>query len=408
MIGAVIVFWFSLAVWLYIYFGYPALLWVVSRLKPRPVREADVQPTVSFIIAAYNEEKVMARKIENCLSLDYPPDRVEVIVASNGSVDRTDEIVRGWYDPRVKLVSLPLPGKVAALNEAVRSATGEVLVFTDADFFLDRHSLREIGRKFADPEVGGVCGARNTSVRRGGDATGEGEGMYHRWDKWQKTRESRIGSVFAADGLLYAIRRELYTPPPDPTQSDDIAISTRVVLQGYRLLYEPKATAWEAAPLYAKDEFPRKIRVTNHSVRALLGLGTRLFTAGFYSLELLSHKLVRHFIPFFLILLFVSNALIARTAPFYMLTMIGQLALYGLAIAGAAARGRSIGRSPLLTVPYYFCFVNIAALLGIVSILGGRRLHAWSPRSGQGIPSVARDPDGRRHPVRESSPRSRF
>ncbi len=373
-------FWSSLGVCIYIYFGYPALLWIVSRLRPRPVREGDVEPFATFVIAAYNEERNIAAKIENTLSLDYPRDRIEVLVISNGSTDRTNEIVRSHADPRVRLIVLERPGKMEALNEGARAASGEILVFTDADFFLDIHSLREIARKFADPEVGGVCGTRGSGMQRDGDATGEGEGMYGRWDRWQKVRESEIGSVFAADGLLYAIRKELYVPIADPAQADDIAISARVVLQGRRLLFEPKATAWERSTVRAKEEFRRKQRVTNHSVRALLNLRSALFNRGFYSVELLSHKLVRHLVPFFLItLLFASIALIRR-GPFYVLALAGQLAVYLLATAGALLRDRVIGRSKLLTVPYYFCFVNAAALFGVLSILRGERLTAWSTR----------------------------
>jgi cellulose synthase/poly-beta-1,6-N-acetylglucosamine synthase-like glycosyltransferase len=381
ILAATIVFWVCLAVCVYIYFGYPALLWVISRVRPRPVAEAEVTPPVTFIIPAYNEERNIAAKIENTLSLDYPPDRIEVLVMSNGSTDRTDDIVRGFTDPRVQLVAMPRPGKMEALNEGARRATGEILVFTDADFLLDHHTLREMARKFADPEVGGVCGARNTSVTRDGDATGEGEGMYARWDKWQKVRESRIGSVFAADGLLYAIRRELYQPILDPAQSDDMAISMRVVVQGYRLLYEPKATAYEKATVRASEEFRRKIRITNHSVSALLKLGLPLVTSGFYSVELLSHKLIRHFIAYFLIPLFAANAVLLRTSPFYVLTFAGQLAVYGLALAGAAVRERPIGRSRFFTVPYYFCFVNAAAFFGILTMLRKRKLTAWSTRA---------------------------
>ena len=381
MIAAKIIFWISLAVCVYIYFGYPVLLWFMSRFRSRPVREADVYPMATFIIPAFNEGRSIARKIENTLSLDYPADRIEVLVVSNGSTDSTESIVRGWPDKRVRLIALPQPGKMGALNEGAKAATGDVLIFTDADFYLDRHSLRELARKFADPQVGGVCGARRAAAPNGAESTGEGEGMYHRWDRWQKIRESRIGSVFAADGLLYAIRRDLYVPVSLASQADDIAISTRVVLQGYRLLFEPGATAWEEAVISAPEEFQRKVRVTNHSVRALLAIGTPLFTSGFYSLELLSHKLVRHFIPFFLIPLFLSNVVLARESPLYSLTMAGQLVFYGLAILGAVLRRHGAGRARILTVPYFFCFVNTAALLGILSIFRRHRVEAWSTRS---------------------------
>lgn len=381
MTFALIVFWLCLAVVVYIYFGYPALLWLLSRVRPRPVAEGDAHPRATFVIPAYNEERTIAAKIENTLGLDYPPEQLEVLVVSNGSTDRTNEIVRSYSDPRVRLLALEKPGKMQALNEGVRAATGEIIVFSDADFLLDTHSLNEIARKFNDPEVGGVCGARKSSVKREGDTTGEGEGLYGRWDKWQKVRESRIGSVFAADGLLYAIRKQLYVPITDAAQADDIAISARVVLQGYRLLFEPNATAWEKATVRAEEEFGRKIRVTNHSVRALLNLGSSLYTSGLYSVELLSHKLVRHFVPFFLIPLLAANIALVRLSPFYVLTLIGQLAIYALAIAGALLRDHPLGRSRLFYIPYFFCFVNAAAFLGVLSIFRGRKLEAWSTRA---------------------------
>jgi biofilm PGA synthesis N-glycosyltransferase PgaC len=392
IVFAGIVFWFCLAVCLYIYFGYPALLWVLSRLRPRPVREGDVTPLVTFVIAAYNEEKVIAEKVTNSLSLDYPADRIEVLVVSNGSKDRTDEIVRGFTDPRVKLLALPEPGKMQALNEGAQAARGEILVFTDADFLLDPHTLRRMMAKFADPEVGGVCGSRNTSVARGGDATGAGEGLYARWDKWQKTLESRIGSVFAADGLLYAIRKDLYVPIADLHAADDIWISTAIPLQGYRLVFDPQATAFERAGVQAEQEFGRRIRVTNHSVRGLLALRGHLFTHGFYSLELLSHKLVRHMIPFFLIPLLAASAVLAFHGPFYAVALAGQVAVYGLALLGWALRNRPVGRAKPLFVPYYFCFVNATAFFGLLSIARRRNITAWGPRGGALPSAESRDP----------------
>jgi cellulose synthase/poly-beta-1,6-N-acetylglucosamine synthase-like glycosyltransferase len=376
-----VVFWSCLAVCAYVYFGYPALLALLSRVRPRPVKEAEIHPRVTFVIAAYNEERNIAAKIENSLGVDYPANAIEVLVVSNGSTDATNEIVRQWRDERVRLIALEQPGKAQALNEGARAATGEILVFTDADFFLDAHSLAQITYKFADPEVGGVCGARGPGMKREGDATGDGEGLYGRWDKWQKVRESRIGSVFAADGLLYAIRKSLYVPIADPDQADDIAISARVVLQGYRLLFEPQATAWERSVVRAEEEFRRKIRVTNHSVRALLNLGRNLFTRGFYSVELLSHKLVRHLVPLFIIPLFAASILLGRVNAFYALALLGQAALYALAVAGALLRNSTIGHAKPLAVPYYFCFVNAAALFGVISIFRGRRTRAWSSRA---------------------------
>lgn len=391
MIAAI--FWVSLGVCVYVYIGYPALLWAVSRFRTRPVREGDITPHVTFVIAAYNEERVIGEKIANSLSLDYPADRIDVLVVSNGSVDRTNEIVAGHADPRVQLLALPRPGKMQALNEGAKAAKGEILVFTDADFLLDAHTLRLMVSKFADPEVGGVCGSRNTNVRREGDATGEGEGLYARWDKWQKTLESRIGSVFAADGLLYAIRRDLYVPTEDVHAADDIIVSTRIPLQGYRLVFEPAATAYERAGVHAEQELGRRVRVTNHSMRALLALRSHLFTHGFYSLELLSHKLIRHMIPFFLIPLFVTSAILAPGSVVAGVALAGQVLVYALALAGWVLRNRPAGRAKVLYVPYYFCFVNAGAFLGLLSILRGNRVNAWAPRGGETIPSAPESSD---------------
>lgn len=382
ILAATIVFWLCFAVCLYIYFGYPAMLWVISRFRHKPVREADVTPRATFVIAAYNEEGVIGKKIENVLSLDYPEDKVEILVVSNGCTDRTCEIVRGYTDPRVRLIELKEPGKMEAVNEGVRQATGEVIVFSDADFFLEPHTLRLMARKFADPEVGGVSGARKPGITRKGDATGEGEGMYVRWDKLQKILESRIGSVFAADGLLYAIRKELYVPLTDPSRGDDMTISSQIPLQGYRLIFEPNATAWENATIHAKQEFRRKVRIANRCTRALLGNGKRLFTSGFYAVEVLSHKVVRHMIPFFLIPMLIASIILAPHSAFYAVMLAGQLLVYVLAIFGALLRDTKAGYWKPFSVPYYFCFVNAAAFVGLCKLIAGGGVSSWSTRAG--------------------------
>jgi cellulose synthase/poly-beta-1,6-N-acetylglucosamine synthase-like glycosyltransferase len=382
ILAATLVFWICFAVCLYIYFGYPAMLWVISRFRNRPVREGDVTPRATFVIAAYNEEGVIGKKIENVLSLDYPAEQLEVLVVSNGCTDRTNDIVRGYLtDPRVRLIALEQPGKMQAVNEGVRQATGEIIVFSDADFFLDHHTLRLMARKFADPEVGGVSGARKPGITRKGDATGEGEGMYVRWDKLQKILESRIGSVFAADGLLYAIRKELYVPLTDPSRGDDMTISSQIPLQGYRLIFEPQATAWENATIHARAEFRRKVRIANRCTRALLGNGRRLFTSGFYAVEVLSHKVVRHMIPFFLIPMLAASVVLAPRSVFYAVMLGGQVLVYLLAIAGAVLRDTKAGYWKLFSVPYYFCFVNAAAFVGLLKLIRGQGTHAWTTRA---------------------------
>jgi cellulose synthase/poly-beta-1,6-N-acetylglucosamine synthase-like glycosyltransferase len=376
------IFGFGIAalVTLYIYFGYPALLWILARLRPRPIARADVTPPVTLVVPTYNEEDVVERKIRNALALDYPRERLEVLILSDGSTDATCSIVRAFEDDVVRLIELPRGGKAAALNCGASEARGEILVLTDANVELAADAVKVLARAFADPEVGGVSGKKKSIVRKGADTTELGENLYWRWDQWQKTLESAIGSIFAADGTLYAIRRSLYVPIADPAQADDIAISARVVLQGYRLVFDPEAVAYEEAPVEGADEFRRKVRVTNHSVRALLNLGSALWTSGCYSVELLSHKLVRHLIPFFLIALLLSSAWLARSSHLFGLILALQALFYVFAMAGALLRHRRGGALRLFSVPYYFCLVNAAAFFGVLSIARGTRVREWSPR----------------------------
>lgn len=383
------IFGLCLAGCVYIYFGYPALIWLLARLRPRPVRPAPIRPAVTIVIPAHDEEAVLEATLEHCLALDYPADRLQVVVVSDGSTDRTEEIARQYAarraGPEVELVPIPPSGKAAALDAGVARARGEIVVFTDANNVLDPEALIHLVEPFADPEVGGVCGNKRYRRGTGADATELGENLYWRWDKWQKRLESRIGSIFAADGALYALRRELYAPLDDPAQADDIAISARVVLQGYRLLYEPRAVVYEEPPEEGRAELRRKIRVTNHSVRALWNLGSGLWTSGFYSVELLSHKFFRHLMPFVLLPLLGTNLALAvgGVAPFGTLLVLHG-AFYGLAGLGALLRGTRAGRLRLVSIPYYFTLVNTAALLGVLSILRGERLARWTPREGLG------------------------
>jgi cellulose synthase/poly-beta-1,6-N-acetylglucosamine synthase-like glycosyltransferase len=386
---AVVVFACSLAVCAYVYFGYPGLIFLLSRLRPRPVARAAVHPPVTIIVPVHDEEDVIEAKVRNCLGLRYPAGRLEVLVVSDGSTDRTEEIVERQAGGPLRLVRRPREGKAAALNEGARLARGEILVFTDANTLLEAVALERLVETFADSEVGGVCGNKMLRPRAGADATQGGEGLYWRYDKWQKGLESAIGSIFAADGTLYAVRRPLFVPIADRAQADDIAVSTRVVLQGFRLVFEPAAVAWEEAPAEGGAEFRRKVRVTNHSVRALLALGPRLWSSGFYSVELVSHKLLRHLVPFFLVALFVSNVAAAVASTPFRAVLTIQLLFYAAALVGWLLRRRA-GRSRLLTVPYYFCLVNLAALLGVLSIARGERLAAWTPRSGLRVGGDAR------------------
>lgn len=378
---ALALFWLALGLTVFVYFGYPLVLAVLAKLRPRPVRKEPVRPSVTVVVPAFNEEAEIGAKVDDALALAYPEELLDVVVVSDGSTDATDEIVRRREGPRVRLLRRPREGKVRALAAGVAAARGEIVVLTDANARLEPESVARLVESFADPEVGGVCGNKRYVEAAGADSTERGEGIYWRWDKLQKRLESRIGSIFAADGAFYALRRELFVPLEDPAQADDIAYSTRVVLQGRRLVYEPAAVAWEPAPTEGGAELRRKVRVTNHSVRALLNLGGALWTSGFYSFELVSHKLLRHFLPFALLALLAANALLAVERPLFRWSLAAQALFYLAALVGWLLRRRPIGRCPALAVPYFFTFVNVAALLGILSIWLGRRHATWRPRS---------------------------
>ena len=366
----------------FLYFGYPMVLWMVGRLRPRPVRRGPARPRISVIVPVFNEERVVRPKLESLLAQRYPRDLMEILVVSDGSTDRTEDIVRSFGDDRIELVKRPRQGKVAALNEGVARAKGDVVALTDANAILKADALALLAESFADPEVGAVSAVQTYAAAGAGDSTAGGEGAYWRYDTWLKRLESTIGSMFAADGSLYCLRRALYVPITDPAQADDIAVSTRVVLQGFRLVLDERAVVVEEAPAESTQEFRRKVRVTIHSVRALLNLGRDLWFSGFYSFELLFHKLFRHYVPVLLIGMFLSSAILAGSSPLMLWLTLAQLSFYFLALLGFLLRRHPAGSWRLFSVPHFFVLVNGAALFGIVQLALGARPATWTPRSG--------------------------
>lgn len=365
----------------YAYAGYPILLLLMNLVRRRPIRRGPVEPSFSIIIPAHNEAQILARKLDSILNQDYPPARIDVLVASDGSTDDSAAIVAGYNDHGIRFLDYPRGGKAATLNRAVTEAHNDILVFTDANAILAPGTLRAIASNFADPEVGGV----SANERREPDTTtspaGLGERLYWEYDKWVKLAESRIGSIVSASGSLYAIRRNLFVPIVDPSATDDFAISTQVVRAGYRLVFEPDAVTWE--PPVARDdiEYNRKVRIVTRGLRSVWGVRELLlpWRGGFYSVQLWSHKVVRRLVGIFAVGIFVSNLSLVRR-PFWRLVMGIQLALYGMAVAGWRGAGRPWARKPWFYVPYYFCLSNVAATLGVIQFLRQRRVTIWEPR----------------------------
>ena len=375
-------FWLALAALIYVYAGFPLLVVAVGWLRRQTVSKKPITPTMSLIVAAYNEEKNIEQRLENALELDYPEKSLEIIVASDGSTDRTEEIVEGYADWGVRLVRLPRRGKIPALNAAVPHATGEILVFSDANSMYHRQALRKLARNFADPEVGGAAGNTAYTIPEESESSSRGEDLYWNYDTWLKELESQSGSVVSAHGGMYAIRRELYQPIPDPAVTDDFAISTAVVEQGKRLVFEKEALSYEAAVPEAAREFRRRTRLMTRGMRGLL-LRKRLlnpFRYGFYSVVLFSHKVLRRLLPVALLVLFACSAALGASGALYLIAAAGQAAFYSVAGAGYLLRRTRFGQQKYLYIPFFYCMANVAALVAVAKLIRGERIALWQPQ----------------------------
>jgi cellulose synthase/poly-beta-1,6-N-acetylglucosamine synthase-like glycosyltransferase len=375
-----ILFWGSITLILYAYVGFTLVLLVRSVWR-RPVRKADITPTISLVIVAHNEAATIAAKLENALASDYPCDKLQIIVASDGSDDGTDETVARFADRGVRLFTFPRQGKIPALNAAVAQATGEILALTDANSLFAPDSLSALVRPFADPAVGGVAGNQCYSSGNG-NAASFGERLYWAFDRWLKSLGSRSGNVISSTGAIHAIRRDLFQPVPLGV-GDDFIISTRVILQGYRLVFEPAAIARESTASSDRAEFQRKVRVI---VRGLRGLWVvrALFNPirhGFYSLQIASHKLLRWCVGWLLLVLLATSIGLNGTAATYRIALWGQVAIYGLAVAAMVLRQTPLARFRLFrlfSIPFFFCLANVAAIQAWLQLMTGKRVDAWN------------------------------
>lgn len=375
-------FWVCIALLVYAYVGFPLLVMLVGAIRNRSVRKEPVTPAISLIIAAYNEEDCIGERLENALATDYPREALEIIVASDGSSDGTEEIVSDYATRSVRLLRLPRYGKIHALASAVREATGAVLVFSDANIDVEPQALRKIAGNFADPMVGGVVGNTSYRIQRGSESSSHGESSYWRYDTWIKALESRTGSVVSAHGGLYAIRRELFQVPADAAVTDDFFISTGVVEQGFRLVFEPDARAYENAIPAAAREFSRRVRLMTRGLRGVSLRRSLLnpFRYGFYSVVLFSHKILRRLLPLALLLLLASSVYLQGYHPFFGLALAGQLIFYLLALAGYGLRTTKLGRSKPLLIPFFYCMANLAALFALLRFARGERITLWQPQ----------------------------
>lgn len=380
---ASVIFWLSLFLIFYVYAGFPLLVMLAAKLRKQTVTRAPIEPKVTLIIAAWNEERSIARRLENALELDYPRDKLEIIVASDGSDDATVEIGRRFEKSGVIVLDLPRRGKIFALNDAVARASGAILVFSDANSMYDARAIRMLVRNFADDKVGGVCGNQiYLKQHQSFDSTSQGEHLYWNFDKWLKQKESEAGSIVSADGAMYAIRKSLYLPPASAAVTDDFAISTGVIEQGYRLVFESEAIAFEEPMAAATREFSRKVRIMNRGLRGVI-LRKKLLNPlryGFYSVELFSHKVLRRLVPFLLLTALFSNFPLSSLWPPYLWFAAAQTSFYLLAGIGYVLRSHRVGKSKVFYVPFFYCLANAAAMTAVVRLLSGKRIELWQPQ----------------------------
>ncbi|MFU8858675.1 MAG: glycosyltransferase family 2 protein [Deferrisomatales bacterium] len=374
---AFFIFWLCLLALAYVYAGYPLLLWVIPKRDVAARRDVpDSQcPTVSLVIAAYNEEAVIEEKVRNALALDYPRNRLEVWVASDGSTDGTNAILTRYEEQGVKVHYVsPRGGKTRALNLTVPLTSGDVLVFSDANAMYRPDAIRKLVRHFAEPAVGGVTG--DVQLQNEDVSFGQSEGLYYRYERYIQLMESRFHSIVGVDGAMYAIRRELFVSPSRNIILDDFVISMTVAAQGYRVLYDPDAVATESATPDAAQEFRRKVRISAGAAQAIRQ-GEGLPRWGQWRLLLcyLSHKVLRWLSPFFLLGLLLSNVHLLSRGGGYGFFLVAQLACYGAALAGVR---RSRGRMrPWIQVPFFFSLQNAAYLVGIVKGLLVEQAGTW-------------------------------
>lgn len=375
---AEVIFWLSAAALFYTYAGYPLLLALVSAVRPRRVRRGDFESTVSVIITAYNEERDLAAKLENTLALDYPAELLEIIVASDCSSDRTDDIVKEFAPRGVRLLRQPQRlGKTAAQNAAVTQARGDVILFSDATSLYQPDAVLALLPNFADPTVGCVAG-RLIYVEPAQSRVGRGARSYWSYETFLKRHESRACSLIGASGCLYAVRRTAYVPLYHEACSDFI-IATKMVEQGLRAIYEPNAVCTELTNRRSDNELKMRVRIIAQTFTDLwrhIGM-MNPFRSGFYAIQLFSHKVMRYLVPFFLMALFVASAALAGSV-FYRILFTAQLA--GYACAALAWMLDLVGiRSRLLAFPQYFVLANIASLIALYKFLRGERYAHWEP-----------------------------
>jgi cellulose synthase/poly-beta-1,6-N-acetylglucosamine synthase-like glycosyltransferase len=354
-----ILFWASLGALVWTHVAYPVFASVLARVAPRRVLKAEIEPTIAVIIAAYNEEPVIGRRLENLLALDYPKEKLQIVVSSDASSDRTEEIAAHY--PGVKVIRNERGGKVAAQDRAVRETESDIVAFSDANATWSGDALRKLVRAFADENVAYICGQLKILAADGSNK----EGVYWRYEMLQRNAESTLGSVTGGNGSIYAVRRSDYAEV-DPRFGHDLSLPYLMVQNGRRAVYEPEAHAWEKPTPSNETEYRRKVRMFEHCW--LIVLRGKMFRrlGLLYGLEIVSHRLLRYGSGLLHVVLLVSSLVLATRGWIYDVVLAGQMLLLI-----AAAAGVGIAR--------YYVLVSWATLVALWNYLRRGVPATWQP-----------------------------
>jgi glycosyltransferase involved in cell wall biosynthesis len=371
--GNEIIFWLSCGLVGYAYFGYPLLLSVLSLFRSREVMKADITPSVTFVITAYNEEERITEKLDNTLKLSYPKEILEIIVASDCSSDRTDDMVRSYADRGVRLIRASIrKGKEGTQQLAVRATKGDILVFSDAATILPENAIRNIVSNFYDPTVGCVSSQDRFLDKEGRIS---GEGAYVRYEMFLRVLEARVNSLVGLSGSFFAVRRTVCEPWADDLQSDFNTLLNSVS-SGMRGVIDPSSIGYYRNLTNEKQEYQRKVRTVLRGLSVIARRRGMLnpFRYGVFSWQLFSHKLCRWLVPFGLIAAFLSNLMLASEAKMYAGMLVLQLCFYGIAVVGNIS---SIACRSLVKLAAFFVLVNVSILEAWVRFFKGHRVVAW-------------------------------
>ena len=385
-----LLFWLSLGGILYTYFGYPVLIFLLAKIIRKPGVDRDYEPSVTLLIAAYNEEAVIEEKIRNSLAIQYPKELFQVVIVTDGSADKTPEIAKRYINSGFEILHEPeRRGKMAAINRALPQARGEIVVFSDANNYYPPDTILKLVQPFCNPAVGAVTGAK--VIGQGDGSLGASEGLYWKYESFIKKQESRAGSCTSAAGEVLAIRKNLYAPPPDHVINDDFYIAMQIVRKGFRLVYVPEAKSIERVSPSAQDEITRRTRINAGRFQAITMAGQILpFNRPVLVWQILSHKFLRPMVPFFMIGAALFNLLAVffppRAQGFWVLSrpystifLVIQILFYARAWIGGKAgeRGAQSKLVRLFYIPTFLTNSNYAALMGFIRFLRGSQSHLW-------------------------------